>query len=126
MARQRIASETNAIHEDTVRLVQQAMLPDALFADAAMFFRVMGDNTRFKILWSLDQHEMCVCDLAYLLGMTRSAVSHQLARLKRASLVKSRRDGKNVFYAIADDHVHMMLKGCIDHASEERPQDEGA
>ena len=78
----------------------------------------MGNGTRFRILWALDKHEMCVCDLAALLGMTKSAISHQLAVLRRANLVRFRRDGKVVYYSIADDHVHIMLDGCIAHAME--------
>ena len=109
----------NVIHEDVVRRVVDAMPGEGVFADAATFFKVMGDGTRFKILWSLDRHEMCVCDLAAALGMSKSAVSHQLRRLRENKLVTARREGKMVFYTIADDHVHLMLKGCIDHATEE-------
>lgn len=109
----------NVIHEDVVRRVVAAMPGEGVLADAANFFKVMGDGTRFKILWSLDQHEMCVCDLAATLGMSKSAVSHQLRRLRENKLVTARREGKMVFYTIADDHVHLMLKGCIDHATED-------
>lgn len=106
------------VHEETLSRVKGVMPNEETLEAAAAFFRVMGDPTRFKLLYALDGQELCVCDLANLLQMSLSAVSHQLARLKKGKLVKSRRDGKNVFYSIADDHVHMMLKGCIDHAME--------
>ena len=108
----------SVIHEDVVKGVVDQMPEEKVFDDAATFFKVMGDKTRFKILWSLDRAEMCVCDLAAALRMTKSAVSHQLRKLRENSLVKADRRGKMVFYTIADDHVHLMLKGCIDHATE--------
>ena len=108
----------NVIHEDVVRRVVAAMPGEGVLTDAANFFKVMGDGTRFKILWSLDQHEMCVCDLAATLGMSKSAVSHQLRRLRENKLVTARREGKMVFYTIAVI-MYLMLKGCIDHATED-------
>lgn len=120
----RYACEGTIVHREAVQAVGQQMLSDALFSDAASFFKVMGDGTRFRILFALDKHELCVCDLANLLGMSVSAVSHQLARLRESKLVTSRRDGKNAFYTIADDHIHLMLKGCVEHAVE-NPHQEG-
>ncbi len=114
----RYACESNIVHEDAVRQVYALMLPENVFTDASTFFKVMGDGTRFRILFALDKRELCVCDLANLLGMSVSAVSHQLARLRGSKLVTSRREGKNVFYTIADSHVHMMLQGCVEHALE--------
>ncbi len=114
----RYACEGTLVHEEAVHLVEEKMLPEELFEEAANFFKVMGDKTRFRILFALDKHELCVCDLATLLSMSVSAVSHQLAKLREGRLVKSRRDGKNVFYTIADDHVHLMLISCVDHAKE--------
>jgi len=112
----------SVIYEDVVKSVMDQMPEEKVFDDAATFFKVMGDKTRFKILWSLDRAEMCVCDLAAALRMTKSAVSHQLRKLRENSLVKADRRGKMVFYTIADDHVHLMLKGCIDHATESHAQ----
>jgi DNA-binding transcriptional ArsR family regulator len=106
------------IHQDVVDSVAAHMPSEQVLQDASTFFKVMGDGTRFRILLALDRHEMCVCDLAALLQMTKSAVSHQLRRLRENKLVTSRREGKMVFYAIADDHVHLMIKGCLDHAME--------
>lgn len=119
MSKRQYTCASPLVHEDAVFTIQKQMLPPALLDGAATFFKVMGDPTRFRILWFLHQRELCVCDLAAILCMTKSAVSHQLARLRQAKLVRSRRDGKNVFYAIADDHVHSMLQGCLDHAAEE-------
>lgn len=109
----------NVIHEEAVQKVSGKMLSGPMFAKASEFFRVMGTETRFKILFALEQSELCVCDIAILLGMSKSAISHQLAVLRDAKLVRSRRDGKIVFYSLADDHVHAMLKGCVEHAEEE-------
>jgi DNA-binding transcriptional ArsR family regulator len=116
---QRYTCEGTVIHEQAVRQVRSQMLSEDVFTNAANFFKVMGDGTRFRILFALDKHELCVCDLSSLLGMSISAVSHQLARLRKSNLVKSRRDGKNIFYSLADDHVHLMLKGCVEHAMED-------
>lgn len=110
--------EVTVIHPETVDAARAGMLPETVFQDAATFFKVMGDGTRFRILWALDRAEMCVCDLSALLNISVSAVSHQLRRLRENNLVTFRREGKMVFYAIADDHVRLMLKGCLDHATE--------
>ena len=111
--------QCNIIHQQVVDDVRARMLTPRLFEASAAFFKVMGDGTRFRILWALDRHEMCVCDLAAVLEMSKSAVSHQLRRLRESKLVTARREGKMVFYAVADQHVHQMLAGCVDHASEE-------
>ncbi|HAF60363.1 MAG TPA: transcriptional regulator, partial [Clostridiales bacterium UBA9856] len=87
--------------------------------DLAELFKVFGDSTRIKILWALDEDEMCVCDIAYLLNMTQSAISHQLRVLKQAHLVKSRREGKVVYYSLADDHVKLILDQGLIHTTED-------
>ena len=84
----------------------------------ADFFKVFGDSTRVKILYALLQSEMCVCDLAEVLQMTQSAISHQLRVLKQAKLVKNRREGKTVFYSLADGHIQMILNQGMEHISE--------
>ena len=88
--------------------------------DLAELFKVFGDSTRIKILWALDEAEMCVCDIAFLLNMTQSAISHQLRVLKQAELVKSRREGKIVFYSLEDEHVKQIFDQGLIHISEER------
>ena len=94
-------------------------LPDEeLLYDLADLFKVFSDTTRIKILYALFEAEMCVCDIAALLGMTQSAISHQLKALKNARLVKSRRDGKTVFYSLADDHVKTIIDQGLEHILE--------
>ena len=87
--------------------------------DLAELFKVFGDSTRIKILWALDEAEMCVCDIAFLLNMTQSAISHQLRVLKQAELVKSRREGKIVFYSLEDEHVKQIFDQGLIHILEE-------
>jgi len=88
--------------------------------DLAELFKVFGDSTRIKILWALDEAEMCVCDIAVLLKMTQSAISHQLRLLKQADLVKSRREGKIVFYSLEDEHVKQIFDQGLIHISENK------
>lgn len=107
-----------AIHREVVTTVEDRMLNALTFRRSANFFKVMGNETRFKILWALNHHEMCVCDLSILVGMTKSAISHQLAVLRAAELVTFRRDGKLIYYSIADAHVSTMLYNCVEHATE--------
>ena len=90
---------------------------DTLY-DLSELFRIFGDSTRIRILYVLFEAEMCVCDIAQLLGMTQSAISHQLRALKNARLVKSRREGKTVFYSLADDHVKTIIDQGIEHVKE--------
>ena len=107
------------VHEDKVAQVQ-ALLPDEeTLTRLSDLFRVFGDGTRIRILYALFEDEVCVCDLARLLGMTQSAVSHQLRILKQARLIRSRRDGKTVFYSLADDHVRTLLEQGTEHIGEE-------
>lgn len=87
--------------------------------DLADFFKVFGDTTRIKILYALRRSEMCVCDIAGALQMTQSAISHQLRILKQMDLVKSRREGKTIFYALADDHIETILDMGLEHINEE-------
>ena len=90
---------------------------DTLY-DLTELFRIFGDSTRIRILYVLFEAEMCVCDIAALLGMTQSAISHQLRALKNARLVTSRRDGKTVFYSLADDHVKTIINQGMEHILE--------
>ena len=91
--------------------------PGGISEDSELF-RIFGDSTRIRILYVLFEAEMCVCDIAALLGMTQSAISHQLKALKNARLVKSRREGKTVFYALADDHVKTIINQGLEHILE--------
>ncbi|RKD21398.1 transcriptional regulator, ArsR family [Caminicella sporogenes DSM 14501] len=102
------------IHEDIVTKVKEKMPKDELLYDLAELFKVFGDSTRIKILYALFEEEMCVCDIAALLGMTQSAISHQLRILKTSGLVKYRKEGKVVYYSLDDDHVkNIFAQGLI-------------
>lgn len=94
------------------------MPKEETLTDLADFFKVFGDATRVKILYVLLQSEMCVCDLAEVLQMTQSAISHQLRVLKQVKLVKNRREGKTVFYSLADGHIQTILNQGMEHISE--------
>ena len=103
------------IHEHLVEDTKKRMQEEQEYLDLAMLFKMFGDGTRVKILHALEQNEMCVCDLAALLGMTKSAISHQLKALRLANLVKFRRDGQVIYYSLADDHVKHILDIGFDH-----------
>ena len=105
-------------HADAVARVRGKMPNDAQLMDLSELFRTFGDSTRIRILYALHESELCVCDLASLLGMTVSAISHQLRILRAAKLVDSRREGKTVFYRLADDHVHTVLGQGMEHILE--------
>ena len=98
--------------------VRREMPGEDTLYDLTELFRIFGDSTRIRILYVLFEAEMCVCDVAARLGMTQSAISHQLRALKNARLVKSRRDGKTVFYSLADDHVKTIIDQGIEHVKE--------
>ena len=102
-------------HEDIVARVRRELPDEDQLYDLTELFRIFGDSTRIRILYVLFEAEMCVCDIAVLLGMTQSAVSHQLRILKNNKLVKFRREGKTVFYALDDDHVRSILKLGMEH-----------
>ena len=106
------------VHEDTVKKVLEEMPPEEALYDLAELFNVFGDSTRIKILYALFEAELCVYDIAQLLNMTSTAVSHQLRILKGNKLVRSRREGKNMFYALADDHVTAILNQGMEHVDE--------
>ena len=103
------------IHDDVVKAVKEKMPDDDDLYDLAEIFKVFGDSTRIKILYVLFEAEMCVCDIAQLLNMTQSAISHQLRILKQSKLVKNRREGKAVFYSLADDHVRTIINQGREH-----------
>ena len=106
------------IHTDVIEKVTAQMPDEDVLFDLSELFKVFGDSTRIRILHCLFVSEMCVCDIAALLNMTQSAISHQLSVLKKSKLVKNRREGKTVFYSLADDHVRIMLDQGIEHVTE--------
>lgn len=106
------------MHQDIIQQVQTHMPKPEELQDLADFFKVFGDSTRIRILYVLFQSEMCVCDLAHILNMTQSAISHQLRVLKQMKLVTNRRDGKTVFYSLADGHIKTIMNQGMEHISE--------
>ena len=106
------------VHEDIAKKIKETMPPDEKLFDLSELFKVFGDSTRMKILFVLFESEVCTCDLASILNMSASAVSHQLALLKRAKLVKITRSGKAVFYSLADEHVRTIISMGIEHVEE--------
>lgn len=106
------------IHSDVVNDTRSKMYPKEDYLKLASLYKMFGDGTRVQVLYALKQNEMCVCDLAALLGITKSAVSHQLKSLRIANLVKSRRDGQIVYYSLADDHVKKIIDLGLEHIFE--------
>ncbi|MCI9147386.1 MAG: winged helix-turn-helix transcriptional regulator [Hungatella sp.] len=106
------------VHDEIVDKVEKVMPQEQELLDLAEFFKVFGDSTRIKILYALSQSEMCVCDIATLLQMGQSAISHQLRVLKQMRLVNFRRDGKTVFYSLSDGHIQTILAQGMEHISE--------
>ncbi len=110
--------DCSVIHEEVVAEVRGKMPDDDALLDVTDIFKVFSDSTRIKILCALMQAEMCVCDISVLLGMTKSSVSHQLRILKQADLVKYRKDGRVIYYSLADDHVRTIFHEGLEHALE--------
>ena len=106
------------VHEAIVNQVNQNMPDEEVLYDLAELFKVFGDSTRVKILCVLFEAEMCVCDIAELLSMSQSAISHQLRVIKQSKLVKNRREGKTIFYSLADEHVRAIFNQGMEHIME--------
>ncbi len=115
---EQLGCELMHVHEQIVEKVQSEMPDEDVLFDLSELFKVFGDSTRIRILYCLFASEMCVCDIATLLNMTQSAISHQLSVLKKNKLVKSRREGKTIFYSLADSHVRTMLDQGVEHVTE--------
>lgn len=120
MNKKEIICDCEVIHGDKVDEARRNMPKEEQLYELADFFKVLGDSTRVKIMWALDMEELCVCDLAVLLNMTKSAISHQLRALREARLVKFRKDGKVVYYSLADHHVKQVFEMGYQHINEER------
>lgn len=110
--------DCTVVHEDVVEKVRRELPEDEVLYDLADLFRVFADTTRIKILYALFEAELCVCDLSRLTGMSQSAVSHQLRTLKDSKLVRFRREGKTVYYSLADQHVRTLIGNGMDHVLE--------
>ncbi len=110
-------------HNEILKRVRHELPTDELLCDLSDLFKLFGDTTRLKILFSLFEEPMCVCAIAELLGMTQSAISHQLKTLKDANLVGNRREGKTVYYFLSDDHVRTIVAQGFEHLIEERNEE---
>ena len=110
--------ECEELHSDVIEKKRRSMPDLGTLYDLADFFKIFGDSTRMSILFAIDGEPMCVCDIAQLLGMTKSAVSHQLKILRQSDLITYRKSGKNVFYTLADDHVRDIIEKALEHTKE--------
>ncbi len=118
MGKSKLCCDCGMLHEASVESVQSEMATEEAYINLSDFFKVFADTTRIKILWALDKSELCVCDIAVLLDMTKSAVSHQLKVLKERHLVSSRREGKVIYYSLADSHVKDIFEKAVEHVNE--------
>jgi ArsR family transcriptional regulator len=112
------ACNCNVIHNDVIQKVRESIPKEEVLYDLAEFFKVFGDSTRIRIICALFESEMCVCDLSALLGVSQSAVSHQLRTLKSARLVRYRKDGKVVYYSLDDEHIKHIFDEGLSHITE--------
>ncbi len=119
MSKNEFICDCNIIHEDIVKKVLKDMIQQEKINKISEFFKILGDSTRAKIIAALDQNEMCVCDIANVLQMSKSSVSHQLAILRKAKLVKYKKEGKTVYYSLSDEHVQEVFESALDHVSHE-------
>lgn len=124
MARNEFSCDCNVIHQDKVNDVLGKMPSENVFYRLADLFKLIGDPTRCHILFALDQDEMCVCDLANVLNMTKSSISHQLAVLRKSGVVKCRRSGKEVYYTLDDNHIEKLFEVGLEHINHQRLEGE--
>ena len=113
-----ISCDCKMIHEDVVKMYKKGFSKSRAIISLSNLFHILSDNTRISILTLLDDNEVCVCDIANILDMTKSAVSHQLKVLKDANLIKCRKQGKEVFYTFSDDHIKNIIGQAVAHISE--------
>jgi len=120
MSKNEFICDCNIIHKDIVENTTKNMPDEYTFNKLAEFFKILGDTTRVKILFALDKNEMCVCDIANVLSMSKSSISHQLGTLRRSGIVKCRREGKEVYYMLDDEHVREVFEVGIEHISHKK------
>lgn len=118
MGKSELVCDCETIHDEIVSHVKENILNEQILILMTNFYKAFADSTRIKIIAALDIHEMCVCDIAVLLNMTKSAVSHQLKYLKKLDIIKSRKEGKIVFYSLSDEHVKLLFETCHEHIKE--------
>lgn len=124
MSRNEFSCDCNVIHKESVDKVLKKIPNEDTFNKLADLFKLIGDTTRCRILFALDQDEMCVCDLANVLNMTKSSISHQLAVLRRSGIVKCRKNGKEVFYTLDDDHIVKLFEIGLEHINHKKEKKE--
>lgn len=122
MSKNEFICDCNIIHEDVVKSTLNEMQDIDLLNKISEFFKILGDQTRTKILFALNKNEMCVCDIANVLGMSKSSISHQLSTLRKSGIVKCKKVGKEVFYALDDEHVKEVFDVAIEHINHKRKE----
>ncbi len=122
MSKNEFVCDCNMIHKEMVNDTLSKMPESTVLNSLADFFKIMGDTTRCKLLFALLQNEMCVCDLANVLTMTKSSISHQLSKMKDVGLVKCRKEGKTVYYSLDDSHISEIFEVGIEHINHKRHQ----
>ena len=115
MSKNEFTCDCNIIHKETVDKAKNSMPKEQTFYNLADFYKLLGDSTRLKIISVLDQHEMYVCDIANTLSMTKSSISHQLSTLRRSGIVKCRKEGKEVYYTLDDEHINKVFEIALEH-----------
>ena len=125
MARNEFSCDCNVIHQEAVLEVLQKMPNENIFKNLANLFKLIGDTTRCRILFVLDQNEMCVCDLANVLNMTKSSISHQLAVLRKSEVVRCRKEGKEVYYTLDDEHIVKLFEIGLEHINHQEKKERG-
>ena len=118
MGKSELMCDCDILHHDAVQKVKAKMEEDEVLFDIADFYKALSDSTRIKIVHALDIHELCVCDISSILNMTKSAISHQLKYLKIMNIVKARKQGKEVFYSLKDEHVKEVIEVSLKHVKE--------
>lgn len=115
MEKKELVCDCNIIHQNAVNIALKNKPKEKELGNLTTLFKILGDSTRTKILWILDHHEMCVCDIANVLNMTKSSISHQLAILREAGIVRFRRNGKEVYYTLDDEHISRLYEIGLEH-----------
>ena len=115
MEKKEFMCDCNIIHQNAVNIALKNKPKEKELENLTTLFKILGDSTRPKILWILDHHEMCVCDIANVLNMTKSSISHQLAILREAGIVRFRRNGKEVYYTLDDEHISRLYEIGLEH-----------
>lgn len=115
MEKKEFMCDCNIIHQNAVNIALKNKPQEKELENLTTLFKILGDSTRTKILWILDHHEMCVCDIANVLNMTKSSISHQLAILREAGIVRFRRNGKEVYYTLDDEHISRLYEIGLEH-----------